>query len=125
MLFDLKPSVKLAFANQAALQQLTRKPRQRQSIRHIGVMPLPVASCESVSDAESGETALNGGGVEALAFLGDVAGQFMGVGGDIATPFAEGTQVGLVGPPGVLRMRLPDQLPNGFGKLVFPPPGPM
>ena len=65
-----------------------------------------MASCESVSDAESGETTLYGGGVEASPFLGDVAGQFMGVGRHVATPFTKGPEVGLIGPAGVLRMRL-------------------
>ena len=72
-----------------------------------------------MSGAESGEAALYGGGVEALPFLGNVSGQFMGRGRHITTPFAEGTEVGLIGPAGVLRMRLPDQLPDGLGKLVF------
>jgi len=80
---------------------------------------MPRASGESVSGAESGEAALYGGGVETSPFLGDVAGQLVGVGGHIATPFSEGAEVGLIGPPGVLRMRLPDQLPDGLGKLVF------
>ncbi len=53
--------------------------------------------------------------VEAFPFLGDVAGQFMGVGGCAATPFTERTPVGLLGSAGVLGMLLPDRLPDGFG----------
>ena len=58
--------------------------------------------------------------METLAFFGDIAGQFMGVGGDIPTPFAEGAEVGLIGPAGVLRMGLPDQFPDSLGNLDFP-----
>ncbi len=66
---------------------------------------MPRAPSESVSDAESGETALYGGWVETLTFLGDIAGQFIGGGGHIATPSAKCPEIGLRGPAGVLRMR--------------------
>jgi hypothetical protein len=72
-----------------------------------------------VCDAESSETALYGGGVKTLPFLGDETSQFMRVGRHVTTPFAEGPEIGLIGPAGVLRMRLPDQFPDGLGKLVF------